>query len=96
MGSEGLSPLGVGSLLALEQFTGAKLLPQNLYLLRGQPVPEFLALWGEGQGLSSRRQGAGLGRVDGKNTEKWRSRETANRTGWRHFREGRGWRSPGA
>lgn len=38
------SPLGVCSLLALEQFAGTELLPQGLYLLWGQLIPEFLAL----------------------------------------------------
>lgn len=43
-GSVGPSPLGVGSLLALEQFAGTELLLQDLYLLWGQSIPESLAL----------------------------------------------------
>lgn len=43
------SPLRVGSLLALEEFTGAELFPQHLLLPRGQLIAELLALRGRGE-----------------------------------------------
>lgn len=39
-----LSPLRVGSLLALEQFAGTELFPQHLHLPRRQLISELLAL----------------------------------------------------